>query len=525
MQTEDAASTRGTPATAGQVAFENERRWLSLDLLTGRVDATHPLRSYLRQAGVVDHDLEWFRATAFDPLLIGLNYYVTSDRFLDDQVSRYSPTVVGGNGCLRYADVAVAHVSGLHMRGHQAVLCEAWQRYTRPVAITEAHLGSTREAQMRWLVEAWRAAHRAKAAGADVRAVTAWALLGSWDWDSLVTCGRDHYEPGAFDVRGNRPRTTGVATVIRDLANGWEPAHPILVAAGEDSNRHGGAQRSPPILIVGAAGTLGSAFTRACERRRIAHVALSHQDLDIAQLASVREALAAYQPWAVINAAGYVRVDEGEGDRRLCHLVNAVGPAVLAFACRQSGVKLMTFSSDQVFDGQGRRPYVESDPVSPLNIYGFTKVEAERRVLALDAGALVVRTSSFYGPWDGANFVTRTLDALASGRPVTLAGTEIMSPTYVPDLVDAALDLLIDGACGVWHLANAGEVTWDQLVRRAAMMAGLNVDAIHAIQPALAIAARPVYSALGTERGTCLPPWEQSLERYVRERVVVVTAA
>ena len=105
-------------------------------------------------------------------------------------------------------------------------------------------------------------------------------------------------------------------------------------------------------------------------------------------------------------------------------------------------------------------PYVESDPVGPLNVYGRTKIEAERRVLALDPAALVVRTSAFFGPSDRANFVTRVLDTLERGETVRAASDAIVSPTYVPDLVNRALDLLIDGAAGVWHLANAGALSW-----------------------------------------------------------------
>jgi dTDP-4-dehydrorhamnose reductase len=101
-------------------------------------------------------------------------------------------------------------------------------------------------------------------------------------------------------------------------------------------------------------------------------VAFSHQDVDIATLPLVRDAIAAHRPWAVINAAGYTRVDDAERERQQCHLVNAVGPAVLAFACRQAGIELLTFSSDQVFDGSAQRPYLESDPVAPLNVYGCT---------------------------------------------------------------------------------------------------------------------------------------------------------
>jgi dTDP-4-dehydrorhamnose reductase len=92
--------------------------------------------------------------------------------------------------------------------------------------------------------------------------------------------------------------------------------------------------------------------------------------------------------------------------------------------------------------------------VAPLNAYGRSKAEAERRVLDSDPQALVVRTSAFFGPWDEHNFVTQALAALGEGRPFAAAGDMTVSPTYVPDLVNACLDLLIDKECGIWHLTN-----------------------------------------------------------------------
>ena len=234
-----------------------------------------------------------------------------------------------------------------------------------------------------------------------------------------------------------------------------------------------------------------------------------------------------WQPWAVINAAGYVRVDDAEHDRARCRRVNAVGPSIPVAVCHRRGVRLLTFSSDLVFDGLGGQPYVESDPVSPLNIDGRTKVECERRVLALDPDALVVRTSAFFGARDAHNFVTQTLDALFAGRRVRAAADAIVSPTYVPHLVDASLDLLIDGACGLWHLANAGEVTWAGFGRQVATTAGINAGAIDPCswRELDLVAIRPRYRALGTERGVPLPLLADALVRYFRERRALSAAA
>jgi dTDP-4-dehydrorhamnose reductase len=526
VQTEDAGFVRSTPAVAAQAAFENHRRWLSLDLLAGRVGEHHPLWQYLCEAGADVRELARLRERPTPPDVVGLNYYVTSDRFLDNRFDRYSPRLWGGNGRQRYADVDAVRVPGVGIRGHQTVLLEAWRRYGLPVAITEAHLGCTREEQMRWLLDAWRGANDAAALGADVRAVTAWALLGSWDWDSLLLRSiPTRYEAGAFEIQGGVPRPTGVGRVIVDLAAGRTPTHPVLSVPGWWRRAPGALPASaPPIVIAGAGGTLGRAFVEACESRGLACVPLARHDMDISDPGAVRAAAARWKPWAVVNAAGYVRVDDAERERAVCRRANAVGPSVLAMVCRQLGIQLATFSSDLVFDGAANRPYVESDPVCPVNVYGHTKAEAERRVLALAPGALVIRTSAFFGPSDRANFVTRLLETLSAGGTFRAASDVIVSPTYVPDLVDRVLDLLIDGAAGLWHVANAGALSWMAFARMAATAAGLDPDAVEPGHPP-ASARRPPFSALGSERGTALPPLEDCVSRYVRDRSRIGDAA
>ena len=202
------------------------------------------------------------------PALIGLNYYVTSDRFLDDRLDRYPRSRTAETGGNVYADVDAVRVAGIGLRGHAAVL-PTLDRYGVPVAITEAHLGCTREEQMRWLAEAWQGAHDAAAQGADVRAVTAWALLGSWDWDSLLTRGdADHYETGAFDVRGGDAPPDSAGRRHRRSRG-----RPRACTSRPRWSRDGGGgpvslqTSARPMLITGANGTLGRAFVQACETR------------------------------------------------------------------------------------------------------------------------------------------------------------------------------------------------------------------------------------------------------------------
>ena len=146
----------------------------------------------------------------------------------------------------------------------------------------------------------------------------------------------------------------------------------------------------PPILITGASGTLGQALARACELRGLDHVLTDRKTCAIDDPRSIAQALDIYQPWAVINAAGWVRVDDAEGEREACFRANADGAALMAEACAEWGLGYAVFSSDLVFDGAKNDAYVEDDAPKPLNVYGASKAAAEERVLAATPGAPVV---------------------------------------------------------------------------------------------------------------------------------------
>ncbi|MFB2923213.1 family 1 glycosylhydrolase [Aerosakkonema funiforme] len=551
IQTEDLCKVFSTPLMAYQAEFENERRWLSFDLLCGRVNRDHPMWEYLRWTGIPEVELEWFLENPCPPDTIGMNHYLTSDRFLDERLELYPHWTHGGNGRHQYADVEAVRVCAEGIAGPYTLIKETWERYKLPIAVTEVHHGCTREEQLRWVKEVWDAAVCLRSEGVDVRAITAWSLLGSYDWDSLVTRSVGRYESGVFDLRSHcgdsgevsKPRPTALAVMLRELARSGTYDHPVLDLPGWWHRPHrllyppvfrccGDGENSqkskfspaPPhprsVVIVGARGTLGQAFARICEIRGIPYHLLCRQQMDIADPVAVDRAMTELQPWAVINAAGYVRVDDAEREENACLRENAEGPAILADACAKRGVALLTFSSDLVFDGTRTAPYVESNAVAPLNVYGRSKAEAEVRVLKVHPSSLVVRTSAFFGPWDEYNFLTVALRTLASGQPFVAAADAIVSPTYVPDLVNASLDLLIDGEFGLWHLANPSEISWADLARLAAKQAGFDVAQIEArpIQALSLVAPRPTYSVLGSERGVLLPSLENAIDRYFQEK-------
>jgi dTDP-4-dehydrorhamnose reductase len=534
VQTEDLGRTYSTPRLSYQAGFENERRWLTHDLLCGRVDRDHPLRDYLLWTGIDERNLAWFIENPTPPDVIGVNHYVTSERFLDPRLARYPRESHGENGQHRYADVEAVRVRAEGTAGPKELIREAWDRYHIPVAVTEAHIGCRRESQIRWLDEVWSAACELRSEGADLVAVTAWSLLGTYDWNTLVTRGDGHYEPGVFDLRSGSPRPTALATMLRDLAKSGSHDHPALDREGwwrSDSRLLYPAVSAPgpvaarrtksdarPLLIAGAAGRLGRALARACADRGIDCVALTRAELDCADRAAIVDAVERYRPWGIINAAGYVRVDDAESEPERCMRENTEAPIFLAEICASHGIALLTFSSALVFDGEKGRPYLESDRPSPLGTYAWSKATAERRVLDLLPSALVIRTSSLFGAWDESGFLALALRAMASGQSFAAADDQVISPTYLPDLVHASLDLLIDREKGIWHLAHGEGLSWAELAARAARVAGLDHGLVDRV-PACDLgrtAPRPSYSVLGSMRGTHLPPLESALRRYLR---------
>ena len=538
IQTEDLGKTYSTRQLAYQAEFENERRWLTFDLLSGRLNRRSRMWQYLLHVGIKADELEWFLDNPLPPDILGLNHYVTSQRFLDHRLARYPVSCHGGNGQQNYADVEAVRACPAGMLGPKGLFREAWDRYQRPLAITEAHLACTREEQLRWFKEIWKAAQALRDEGVDVRAVTAWAAFGSFDWNSLLTRDDGFYESGVFDLRSTVPRPTALAKMMTTIAEGRDYDHPVLDSSGwwrrlgrfsnDDSNEITASVRHTSstgvlgraLLITGATGTLGKAFARICEQRGLSYYLLNRQELDIAEANAVKAAVERFEPWAIINAAGYVRVDDAENDVDRCMRENVSGPTNLASICADREIPLVTFSSDLIFDGHKNEAYVERDQGSPLNVYGLSKLRAEAEVLKQYPEALIIRTSAFFGPWDEFNFVHAVLRSLSNGNHFTAADDVTISPTYVPHLVNAALDLLIDGEHGVWHLANAGAATWADFAALVAEMGGSNRAYVRGRPNAsLSLAARrPHFSALSSERGTLMPSLERGLENYFYER-------
>ncbi|MEO6329842.1 MAG: family 1 glycosylhydrolase [Ginsengibacter sp.] len=531
VQTEDLGKTYSTPYLQFQANFENERRWLTFDLLCGKVNPEHQMWKYFSRLGINEKSLQFFLDNPCVPDIMGFNYYITSERYLDEDIKKYPTCTHGGNEIQAYADVEAIRVNHNNPFGLKVLIKEAWERFGLPIAITEAQLNSTREEQLKWLWQIWNICRDLVIEGIDIKAVTAWSLLGSFGWDRLLTSTKMEYEAGVFDIRSGFLRATALAELLKSIKAEQPYFHPVLNDKGwwQRETRfsifkkqnpvihvYPDDNKGQPILITGKTGTLGKAFAQICRQRVLSYRLIGREEADITNAEQIENVIRMYHPWAIINTAGYVKVDEAETDTKTCFDINTYAPELLAIACKKAGIQFLTFSSDLVFDGNKESPYYENDRANPLNIYGKSKAQAEQFVLRAYPQAMIIRTSSFFGPWDKYNFINLVIETLSANKEFIAADDIFISPTYIPDLINAALDLLIDNEKGIWHLTNNGKISWAQLAIAVAEKAQLDVDKIILRNSDLMgwKAARPKNSTLKSLNGNLLPGLQSALHRY-----------
>ncbi|MGE3609015.1 MAG: family 1 glycosylhydrolase [Bacteriovoracaceae bacterium] len=538
IQTDDIGKIDSKEKLIYQRDFENERRWLAYDLLCGKVTKKHPLYHFLTNKNITTHELNWFQDNPCPPDVLGVNHYLLSNRFLDDDINFYPKHLIGTNGIDTYADVGSIDTGQINPPQFRLILEETWNRYNIPIVVTEVHTRGHRETQMRWIKYVWEEIQAAKTNGAIINAMTIWSFLGTYDWHNLCTNNDGFYEPGVFDLRNpnKQPAQTAISKLIKQLNLEEDTSSPILEVDGDWTSARRMLWNIPsgaytplnqnnvrPLLITGGNGTLAQAFARICGLRNIPYKILTRNQLDISNSNSISSAIDQLNPWAIINAAGYVKVDEAELEPQRCFQENSNGAIQLAIQCKQRDLPLLIFSSDLIFDGKNKNGYLESDQALPLNVYGRSKIECEKNVLAIHSKALIIRTSSFFGPWDQHNFITKTLNELRFKNEIHLANDLIISPTYIPDLVHACLNHLIDENYGVVHVVNGAEVSWYEFINLALDIAAEKFDLNRQLiipkkfNELKFLAPRPKYSALKSEKFNLLPPLEDALRRYFLE--------
>jgi dTDP-4-dehydrorhamnose reductase len=431
-----------------------------------------------------------------------------------------------------YVDTEAVRIDHGQESGLKHLFKEVHQRYDMPMALTEVQLHCTREEQLRWFKEAWNTCRILNEEGAQIKAVTAWSLFGAYGWNTLLTTPDGEYEPGVFDLRSPEPRPTALFNLIRSINTDGDFIHPLLSQKGwwhreqrflhnrlivsQDSEINHSAT---PVLIIGKNGVLGQAFAQSCEARAIPYHLAGRDEIDLSGEKLMNEVIEKYRPWAVINTGGYIDIDEAEKCPERCYSDIIKGPQLLSALCKKNGIKFVAFSREVVFSGKKATPYVESDNTDPVNVLGRSKVEMETLVLRSDPASLIIRTGEFFGSMNNNNFVSRLINTLRSGKQFNVAGEIIVSPAYLPDLVNISLDLMIDDEHGIWHLANQGHMTLSDLAYEVAERAGLKKQLLLTQKTASMpwVAKRPLNSSLASEKSSLMPSLHNALDRFFHE--------
>lgn len=292
------------------------------------------------------------------------------------------------------------------------------------------------------------------------------------------------------------------------------------------------------VLICGARGQLAGALRRTAPDH-VEVVALGRAELDIGSEVSVRAALERHQPDIVLNGAAYNAVDRAQSPEgaRAAMEINALGPAVLATLCRDTNARLVHFSTDFVFDGCASSPYTEEDATHPLSIYGASKLGGEQAVLSASPQHLVVRVQRLFGPIEneasgsgtaakpGGNFPLLMLRLAKERGRVRVVNDQIGTPSYSPDLALALWELVEKSEGGLFHLANAGEVTFADYAEAVFRLTGISceVDPVSS-EDYGAPAKRPLYSTLSSDKAYSmgvrpLRSWDAALAEYLKFNV------
>jgi dTDP-4-dehydrorhamnose reductase len=467
LQTDDVGTTYSTSAMRYQADFDNERRWLGWDLISGRVGADHPLRRFLLSSGISDRELDWICEFACPPDLLGVNHYVTSDRFLDERLDRYPCEYWGANARESYADVDAVRVLEPPQASWSNSLRDVWRRYHLPIALTEVHLGCTREEQLRWFAEAWAAVQEARRQEIEVVGITAWALFGSFDWDSLLTRNAGHYESGVFDIRGPEPRATAIAQLVRKLIADQSPQHPVLDSPGwwhreerllfEAHTPEGLISLVPdrPLrsdarpLLVWSSQTAARSFARVCEERGLAHRICS-KALDEVSSDAMGAVIEGVNPWAIICAEDHVpdTVDDSEARRQEISMRRRELVSLSAWF----NVHILIVS---VATGRG-----EAYPRCKRQI---SQQRAHSEVGNRFGPRNGLLESSMYCVGQDQISLLGWVWSTQSGQSYRLAvhlaaRTDVIAPRLgLRAMINSTLDLLIDRYSGSWHLTQLGD--------------------------------------------------------------------
>ena len=282
------------------------------------------------------------------------------------------------------------------------------------------------------------------------------------------------------------------------------------------------------VIVFGGGGQLGIELCREFERRQWQVVKFERQSLDVTDSGLVEDAVARSEAELVLNAAAYNQVDIAEKEPMAAFQANALAVRNIAMACRQSGARLVHYSTDYVFDGTKGSSYIETDPTHPLGAYAVSKLAGELYAQAYLDNALILRTSGVFGPGGmftpRGNFVEVMLRMAKNNQPIRVVMDHVASPTYAPAMAHRTADMVEKKLTGVYHLGGGEPVSWYHYARTIFDLAGLTPS----LQPTdereyRTAARRPKYSALSNAKLNAagiepMPPFREAVRLYLEAR-------
>lgn len=283
------------------------------------------------------------------------------------------------------------------------------------------------------------------------------------------------------------------------------------------------------IVITGCNGRLGRELVR-CLVNNNKVFAVSRKDFDITNVSQMRAFITVLKPNVIINAAANANVDSCEENEKAAYAVNSAGCRNLATMCRESGIRLISYSTDYVFDGTAKQPYAENDRTNPINAYGRSKLEGEQVIAELLVDYLILRVSWLYGSF-GASFVSKIIEkgreqTVARGKgksieSIPVVDDQIGNPTWTREVALQTERLLDTDMKGVAHCTSEAAVSWYQFAVKLFELLELEVT-LHRCSAAdlPRLAPRPRFSSLENSRLkeaglSLMSPWNVALERFL----------
>ncbi|SHN54287.1 dTDP-4-dehydrorhamnose reductase [Desulfovibrio litoralis] len=284
-------------------------------------------------------------------------------------------------------------------------------------------------------------------------------------------------------------------------------------------------QASKVLILGGDGGLLGSALVCVFKADGWKVDATKRKDFDHLDPVRLKEVISASKPDLIINTIAYTQVDQAEDEPQQADKVNRILPLTLGEIVKKLGIKLIHYSTDFVFSGSKKKPYLTTDEPSSESVYGKTKLDGEKTLLALDSKDIcIIRTAWLFGP-SKKNFVATILKLCETKKELNVVFDQIGSPTYTVDLAEYSLalakKLMLGQASGIYHIVNSGQASWCELAAEAVRLSqsDCRILAISSDQYPQK-AKRPPYSVLDTSRFTELTgvtprPWLKGLSDFL----------